>query len=614
MSFGFSVGDFLAVGTLIADISRCLADSGGSKDDYQELLRELESLQHALKHLDKLQIDDSSSANLDSIKYAALSCRRPLENFLSKIKKYDKALGMWSKEGRLKSAANKVRWAYGQKDEIRKLQGYLNIHVGTINILLAEHGLEMMNLASEKVEADHLRIRERLDDTRSIVNWIKDSVSAQATAVKFTNSMLSRVFDVITGDFRLSFKSLETMVEKVCVSTQQIYGVVLEIKGSLALGDTRWTFFQAPLLVEDALGFRFPVPSEYDYALLDTIIRHRFLDGPGSFDVELGNYELFKTNDSKKVLSSKERLLPGTSITMAILVSKPELTDDICPMPLCRSNRSTAVLGGGRRCCECDVWFDRSTKTRKSFQNLWDAIDERSSEPGSRKRKSDQDPAPRKRAKHTNVEGFDSFKNVRWTVDVGSFEDRADSSGFEFPVGGPNFANPDSNSSLSIPESHPYYQPSAVDTAQTPILNDALHYLDQIKVEFQDQPEKYNLFLDVMKAFKAVELDTPGVIDHIHFLFAGREALLQGFNLFLPPGWSISPQTPPNPNFVWKVAMDDDEHRIGIRWQQNLAEVEELHWTDTDESELDESEPEEFVPEELELASEPAGSELNGDS
>ncbi len=125
--------------------------------------------------------------------------------------------------------------------------------------------------------------------------------------------------------------------------------MVLEIKGSLALGDTRWTFFQAPLLVEDALGFRFPVPSEYDYALLDTIIRHRFLDGPGSFDVELGNYELFKTNDSKKVRSSSERLLPGTSITMAILVSKPELTDDTCPMPLCRSNRSTKVLGGGRR-------------------------------------------------------------------------------------------------------------------------------------------------------------------------------------------------------------------------------------------------------------------------
>jgi hypothetical protein len=132
------------------------------------------------------------------------------------------------------------------------------------------------------------------------------------------------------------------------VSTQQIYGIVLEIKSSLTLEDTRWAFFQAPLVVEDALGFKFPVPSEYDYELLDTIIKHRFLDGPGSLHVKVGNYELFKTKDSKQVLSASSRLLPGTSITMAILVGKQELADHTCPMPLCKSNRSTAVAGGGR--------------------------------------------------------------------------------------------------------------------------------------------------------------------------------------------------------------------------------------------------------------------------
>jgi uncharacterized protein YpuA (DUF1002 family) len=104
---------------------------------------------------------------------------------------------------------------YGQKDEIRKLQSYLNVHVGTINILLAEHGLEIMSLASERVEADHMHIRERLDDTRAIINWIKDNVSAQALAVKFTNSMLSSLFDMITGEFRTTLKTLEAMVARV---------------------------------------------------------------------------------------------------------------------------------------------------------------------------------------------------------------------------------------------------------------------------------------------------------------------------------------------------------------------------------------------------------------
>ncbi len=110
------------------------------------------------------------------------------------------------------------------------------------------------------------------------------------------------------------------------VSTQQIYTVALEIRSAIGPGDIRWSYFQAPLIVEDALGFKFPVPSEYDHELLDTIIKRRFLEGPGSLDVALGNYELFHTRNSSEVNSPQLRLLPGTFISMAILVSGTELS------------------------------------------------------------------------------------------------------------------------------------------------------------------------------------------------------------------------------------------------------------------------------------------------
>jgi paired amphipathic helix protein Sin3a len=32
---------------------------------------------------------------------------------------------------------------------------------------------------------------------------------------------------------------------------------------------------------------------------------------------------------------------------------------------------------------------------------------------------------------------------------------------------------------------------------------DALSYLDQVKVQFSDQPDVYNRFLDIMKDFKS---------------------------------------------------------------------------------------------------------------
>lgn len=35
------------------------------------------------------------------------------------------------------------------------------------------------------------------------------------------------------------------------------------------------------------------------------------------------------------------------------------------------------------------------------------------------------------------------------------------------------------------------------------IEQDALTYLDQVKVQFHDQPDVYNRFLDIMKDFKS---------------------------------------------------------------------------------------------------------------
>ncbi|TLD26171.1 hypothetical protein E2P81_ATG07983 [Venturia nashicola] len=86
--------------------------------------------------------------------------------------------------------------------------------------------------------------------------------------------------------------------------------------------------------------------------------------------------------------------------------------------------------------------------------------------------------------------------------------------------------------------------------AQQPILNDALSYLDQVKVQFADHPDVYNRFLDIMKDFKSGAIDTPGVIERVSQLFAGNPGLIQGFNTFLPPGYKIECGTGDDPNSI----------------------------------------------------------------
>jgi paired amphipathic helix protein Sin3a len=73
-------------------------------------------------------------------------------------------------------------------------------------------------------------------------------------------------------------------------------------------------------------------------------------------------------------------------------------------------------------------------------------------------------------------------------------------------------------------------------------VEDALSYLDQVKFQFERQPEVYNQFLDIMKDFKSQNIDTPGVISRVSNLFRGHNDLIEGFNTFLPPGYKIEVQ------------------------------------------------------------------------
>ena len=97
-------------------------------------------------------------------------------------------------------------------------------------------------------------------------------------------------------------------------------------------------------------------------------------------------------------------------------------------------------------------------------------------------------------------------------------------------------------------------------------VTDALTYLDAVKVQFQDKPDVYNNFLDIMKDFKSEvcvhrpylcptntphSIDTPGVIERVSMLFHGNPALIQGFNTFLPPGYRIEISSDPrDPNVI----------------------------------------------------------------
>ena len=123
----------------------------------------IRSLKTALGQVDKLKGRSDQAIAVDQIKCAALTCRYPLEAFLARIQKYEESLGLGKSIGKIKDTGRKVQYAFGKNDEASKLRDYLNIHIGTINMLLVQQGLEMLDIASEQTSKNQEELRDKIE-------------------------------------------------------------------------------------------------------------------------------------------------------------------------------------------------------------------------------------------------------------------------------------------------------------------------------------------------------------------------------------------------------------------------------------------------------------------
>jgi hypothetical protein len=92
MSFGFSLGDFLAAASPISNIVSCLQSSGGSASEYQELMDEVHVLRLFSIKIEEFESSMQHIEEMDSMKITVLSCIPLLENFRQIVEPYSKSL------------------------------------------------------------------------------------------------------------------------------------------------------------------------------------------------------------------------------------------------------------------------------------------------------------------------------------------------------------------------------------------------------------------------------------------------------------------------------------------------------------------------------------------
>ena len=136
MSFGVSVGDFIAAGILIKNIVSALQSA--STSNHQELLFELHALQRALHEIEHLHPDPQQETEVNAVKVAALTCQYRLDDFARKLQKYE-SLGYSPRASNAEKAKSwrlKLQWGFSMEAEVQSFRAYLIAHVGYLNLRL----------------------------------------------------------------------------------------------------------------------------------------------------------------------------------------------------------------------------------------------------------------------------------------------------------------------------------------------------------------------------------------------------------------------------------------------------------------------------------------------
>lgn len=175
----------------------------------------IRSLGRALAHIDKLKGHGDQAVAVDQIKCATLTCKYPLEEFLHKIQRYERSLGLGKSVKRIGDIGEKIQYGFRRKDEADRLRNYLNIHIGTINMLLIRQGLELLDLSSDQINKNHQELRDEIEDSSRDLREVRGNVEAQTLTIKENNSLIQKLFWMVSGELSAPLKSLSQTVAKV---------------------------------------------------------------------------------------------------------------------------------------------------------------------------------------------------------------------------------------------------------------------------------------------------------------------------------------------------------------------------------------------------------------
>ncbi|TVY42134.1 hypothetical protein LCER1_G009465 [Lachnellula cervina] len=138
VGFGFLISDLIALVELVGTVIDALRSRGNARAEYRELVAQLLSLETALIQVRGVEAEEAMYEEVVALRQAIASCRRTIDAFWEKAKKYQPSLGSGEKgKWGVRDGWMKVKWAVYKKEDITRFRGYLSAHTQSIQLLLS---------------------------------------------------------------------------------------------------------------------------------------------------------------------------------------------------------------------------------------------------------------------------------------------------------------------------------------------------------------------------------------------------------------------------------------------------------------------------------------------
>jgi hypothetical protein len=143
MSFGFSIGDFIAVANIAATVISALSSKDGAPKLYQDLITDLDGVQKTFIYLSEMKMDDPlGQATINAVGEIAAGAKVAMEQFLAKNENYDQSLkDSEGSSSKMMDTFRKIGWTVWKPAEVQQLRETLQIRLTSINVLVSMSSL-----------------------------------------------------------------------------------------------------------------------------------------------------------------------------------------------------------------------------------------------------------------------------------------------------------------------------------------------------------------------------------------------------------------------------------------------------------------------------------------